>query len=41
MSDHGGPGHGLAARVRHVEALLERRGLVDKGVLTAQEVSGD
>ena len=29
MSDHGGPAHGLAARVRHVEALLERRGLVD------------
>ena len=29
MSDHGGPGHGLAARVRHVEALLERHGLVD------------
>jgi nitrile hydratase subunit alpha len=26
---HGGPAHGLAARVRHVEALLERRGLVD------------
>src|SRR5215468_12765505 len=29
VSDHGGPGHGLAARVRHVEALLERHGLVD------------
>lgn len=26
---HGGAAHGLAARVRHVEALLERRGLVD------------
>jgi nitrile hydratase subunit alpha len=26
---HGSPAHGLAARVRHVEALLERRGLVD------------
>src|SRR5215469_18677134 len=34
MSDHhGGPAHGLAARVRHVEALLERRGLVDAGEL--------
>jgi len=26
---HGGPAHGLAARVRHVEALLEQHGLVD------------
>ena len=34
MSDHhGGPGHGLAARVRHVEALLEQRGLIDSGEL--------
>ena len=34
MSDHhGGPGHGLAARVRHVEALLEQRGLVDSAEL--------
>jgi nitrile hydratase len=30
---HGGPGHGPAARVRHVEALLERRGLIDAGEL--------
>ena len=29
MSDHHGPQAGLAARVRHVEALLEQRGLVD------------
>jgi len=28
VGDHGGPAHGLAARVRRVEALLERRGLV-------------
>lgn len=27
--EHGGPGAGVAARVRHVEALLEQRGLVD------------
>ena len=27
--DHGGPAAAVAARVRHVEALLERRGLVD------------
>ena len=34
MSDsHGGPAHGLAARVRHVEALLEQRGLVDSAEL--------
>ena len=34
MSDHhGGPGHGLAARVRRVEALLEQRGLIDSGEL--------
>ena len=34
MNDHhGGPGHGLAARVRHVEALLEQRGLIDSGEL--------
>jgi nitrile hydratase len=26
---HGTEGHGMAARVRHLEALLERRGLVD------------
>ena len=26
---HGGPAHGLAAQVRRVEALLERRGLID------------
>jgi nitrile hydratase subunit alpha len=30
---HGGPGHGLAARVRHVEALLEQRGLIDSAEL--------
>jgi nitrile hydratase len=30
---HGGPAHGLAARVRRVEALLERRGLVDAAEL--------
>ncbi|HEV7208018.1 MAG TPA: nitrile hydratase subunit alpha [Mycobacteriales bacterium] len=30
MSDtHDGPGAGVAARVRHVESLLEQRGLVD------------
>ena len=34
MSDHhGGPGHGLAARVRQVVALLEQRGLIDSGEL--------
>jgi nitrile hydratase subunit alpha len=34
MTDqHGGAGHGLAARVRHVEALLEQRGLVDSADL--------
>jgi len=27
--EHGGPDAGVAARVRHVEALLEQRGLVD------------
>jgi len=27
--EHGAPGAGVAARVRHVEALLEQRGLVD------------
>ena len=27
--DHTGPAATIAARVRHVEALLERRGLVD------------
>jgi nitrile hydratase subunit alpha len=26
---HGGPAHGLAARVRHLETLLEQRGLVN------------
>ena len=31
--DHEGAGSGLAARVRHVEALLERRGLVDPAEL--------
>jgi nitrile hydratase subunit alpha len=30
---HGGPAHRLAARVRRVEALLERRGLVDAAEL--------
>jgi nitrile hydratase len=30
---HNGAAHGLAARVRHVEALLERRGLVDAAEL--------
>jgi nitrile hydratase subunit alpha len=30
---HGGPGRGLAARVRHVEALLEQRGLIDSAEL--------
>jgi nitrile hydratase subunit alpha len=30
---HSGPAHGLAARVRHVEALLEQRGLVDSAEL--------
>jgi nitrile hydratase len=35
MSDnhHGGPGQPIAARVRHVEALLEQRGLVDPAEL--------
>jgi nitrile hydratase subunit alpha len=33
MTDHDGAAHGLAARVRHVEALLEQRGLVDSAEL--------
>jgi nitrile hydratase subunit alpha len=33
MTDHDGPAHGLAARVRHLEALLEQRGLVDPAEL--------
>jgi nitrile hydratase subunit alpha len=31
--DHSGPGATLAARVRHLEGLLEQRGLVDSGEL--------
>jgi len=30
---HGGPAHGLASRVRHLEALLERHGLADAAEL--------
>jgi nitrile hydratase subunit alpha len=30
---HGGPAHGLAARVRQVETLLEQRGLIDAAEL--------
>lgn len=32
-ADHAGPAATLAARVRHLEALLEQRGLVDAGEL--------
>src|SRR5215468_11616593 len=32
-ADHDGPAATLAARVRHLEALLEQRGLVDAGEL--------